>query len=737
MSSESFGSTSLSQSLDIYRLLGSGWSATLTYGGVAVKSGQFGSWEPWSAERRSSTTPNTIEVVWKNSATSQFVVWTVDIDGEYISQGSIMSSGSYALELIEASFFHNLNGDAATGVISSTIESTGTIKLVQQADQYAVMPTASSTGPTLKYAGVAATTNTLPGWTAVSAAQTSLGYEVAWKNAGTGQFVIWETDSNGHYLWDAVATTSGVTAAFQAEETVFGQDLNGDGTIGLKTTTIESTGATTLAQVANTYFLYANGTTTGPQLTRGGGTVTVGQYAGWTPIAVEKTTYGYVVAWKNANTGQYIVWATDADGNYVSDAVGPVSAGNGALTAIEATFGQDLDNNGFAGFSPVELFGTTALVQAGNQFFLNQVGGTPGPALRFGGAAVTIDQFGSWTPIGAEKTANGYEVVWKNGTADQYTVWTTDNYGNWLSQTATVSGSSSIVQSRETTFGQNLNGDGTTGLTTAAVETQGGTDLTQVANGYFLYDTGTSSGPQLKYGGAAYVAGQFGGWTPIGAEKTETGYQVAWKMAGADQYLVWTTDSNGNWLSQTAVMSGASNALKAFEPGFAQNLNGDGLTELALSPIELLGSTSLVQVLDRFFLKPSSGSSWGPELSRGGMPVTEGQYGTWTPIGAEKTASGYMVAWKDFGLWPVHRLGDRQRRQLPVGRHGRRRRVRHRLARARACLRSGPQPRHLDGIRNVDRTRRERPAWFRYSTATSSRPQAAPGARSSAWAARR
>ena len=33
------------------------------------------------------------------------------------------------------------------------------------------------------------------------------------------------------------------------------------------------------------------------------------------------------------------------------------------------------------------------------------------------------------------------------------------------------------------------------------------------------------------------MAGQFGGWTPIGAEQTASGYEVAWKVTGADQYI--------------------------------------------------------------------------------------------------------------------------------------------------------------------------------------------------------
>ena len=48
-------------------------------------------------------------------------------------------------------------------------------------------------------------------------------------------------------------------------------------------------------------------------------------------------------------------------------------------------------------------------------------------------------------------------------------------------------------------------------------------------------------------------------WTPIGAEQTASGYLVAWKMAGADQYSVWVTDSNGNYLSNTLTsVSGTS-----------------------------------------------------------------------------------------------------------------------------------------------------------------------------------
>ena len=72
------------------------------------------------------------------------------------------------------------------------------------------------------------------------------------------------------------------------------------------------------------------------------------------------------------------------------------------------------------------------------------------------------------------------------------------------------------------------------------------------------------------------MAGQFVGWTPIGAEQTASGYQVAWKLTGVDQYSVWTADSNGNFISSSAALSGSSSTLQSFETSFHQDLNGDG-----------------------------------------------------------------------------------------------------------------------------------------------------------------
>jgi serralysin len=53
---------------------------------------------------------------------------------------------------------------------------------------------------------------------------------------------------------------------------------------------------------------------------------------------------------------------------------------------------------------------------------------------------------------------------------------------------------------------------------------------------------------------------------------------VALKYTGSDQYTIWNTDTNGNYVSSPiGVVSGTSTSLKSLEPSFYQDLNGDGV----------------------------------------------------------------------------------------------------------------------------------------------------------------
>jgi Tryptophan-rich Synechocystis species C-terminal domain len=126
-----------------------------------------------------------------------------------------------------------------------------------------------------------------------------------------------------------------------------------------------------------------------------------------------------------------------------------------------------------------------------------------------------------------------------------------------------------------------LNSDGLIGPLTTVIGSNGSTQLTKVGNHLYLYDSNLS-GPSLKFFGAGAMADTYGAWTPIGAEQTASGYEIAWKNGSADQYTVWNTDSSGNYVSNIGVVSGASVAFESVEPSFHQDLNGDGQTGLVM-----------------------------------------------------------------------------------------------------------------------------------------------------------
>jgi predicted metallo-beta-lactamase superfamily hydrolase len=476
--------------------------------------------------------------------------------------------------------------------MSSTIETFGSTSLIEIGTSF-YLYNSSGVGPSLKYQGADYVAGQFGQWTPIGAEQTTNGYEVAWKVTGADQYAVWSTDSNGNYASIILNTVAGTDPTLEALEISFQQDLNGDGAIGPATTqpsqtVIEAFGSTSLTEVGTTFYL-DDSSGAGPSLKYQGASFVAGQFGQWTPIGAEQTTSGYEVAWKVTGADQYTVWSTDSNGNYTSNIINTVAGTDPTLVSLETSFHQDLNGDGVIGPATtqpsqtvIEAFGSTSLTEVGTTFYLDDSSGA-GPSLKYQGASFVAGQFGQWTPIGAEQTASGYEVALKVAGADQYTVWSTDSNGNYTSNIInTVAGTDPTLVSLETSFHQDLNGDGVIGPATTqpsqtVIEAFGSTSLTEIGTNFYLYNS-SGVGPSLKYQGANYVAGQTGQWTPIGAEQTASGYEVALKVAGADQYTVWATDSNGNYTSNILnTVTGTDPTLQSLEPSFQQDLNGDGL----------------------------------------------------------------------------------------------------------------------------------------------------------------
>ena len=117
------------------------------------------------------------------------------------------------------------------------------------------------------------------------------------------------------------------------------------------------------------------------------------------------------------------------------------------------------------------------------------------------------------------------------------------------------------------------------------IESFGSTSLVQVGSNYYFYPVGGGSGPQFKYKGSPVAVGQYE-WSFIGVEQTVSGYKVAMRIQGTDQYTVWNTDSNGDFVSNGTggvVVSGSNSAITSLETSFHQDLNGDGVIGASVS----------------------------------------------------------------------------------------------------------------------------------------------------------
>ena len=603
----SVGSTSLTEVANDYFLdNSSGSGPELKFDGADVTAGEFGGWVPIGAVQ----TARGYNVAWAVPGANEYSIWTVDSNGNYLSNDGVLSGTSTTLESFAPIFGQDLNGGGVTGtptVIQTDTGSLGATSLTQVWYNYFLDNSSSGTGPELKQGGVAIVAGELGGWVPIGAVQTASGYDVAWEVPSTNEYSVWSTDTNGNYI-SSTPIVSGTSYTLESYEPIFGQDLNGDGTIGPTTTVIQTDGSTSLTAVANEYFL-ENTSGSGPTVKFGGAAVVAGEFGGWVPIGAVQTASGYDVAWEVPSTNEYSVWSTDSNGNYISST--PIVSGTSyTLESYEPIFGQDLNGDGTIGptTAVIQTDGSTSLTAVANEYFLENTSGS-GPTVKFGGAAVVAGEFGGWVPIGAVQTANGYEVAWEIPGANEYSVWNTDSNGNYISNAFGVgSGTSYALESLAPVFDQDLNGAGVTGIP-SVIQTDGSTSLTSVWYNYFLNNS-NGSGPELKYDGSAVVAGQFGGWVPIGAVQTASGYEVAWEVPGANEYSVWNTDSNGNYISNAfGVVSGTSYALESIEPTFGQDLNGDGVIGPLIpvgatleidspyaSPVTFAGSTGTLQL---------------------------------------------------------------------------------------------------------------------------------------------
>ena len=646
----------------------------LQYNGAPVTQGQFGAWTPLAV------TPNGsgFLMAWRNGTADQYQVWNLDAQGNFTGVALPTTTGeSDALQEAELTFGYDLNADGTEGPVKTSVPG-GVMTAV--ADQYSLLGSVSGAPVIvgLSRNGSAVTSEQLGAWQPIAAVASGSGFLLALRNAAAGQYQIWSVGADGAVTGVTQPPVSGGSYALESAETQFNLDLNGDGTIGPVVTTLLSNTGGTLQQTADRY----TGSTTAGAFTLAinGAPVTAGQFGAWAPVevAADPLVFGDLVAWRYGLTSQYQVWTTDASGAFTGLAV-PASAGSSlALEEVQAMFAAPFAGNSTNVAGKATTFPNTSL----SGFVLAQVGanvaisnGTLTVPLQYNGAPVTATQFSGWAPIGACRNS-GFLVAWFNQTAGLYQVWQTDLWGNFVSVEIPPSpGTDAALQSLEDPhwFGQDLNGDHTIGP--GAVSQIGNNGVLQAAAGGYVFSNPPNGPLDLRYGGAAVRQGQFGAWAPLGAIALPGGgWQVAWRSGTGpgSQYQVWTTDATGNFTGTAVpVTTGTTYALENIETSFNLDLNNDGTVGPVASAIATDGGTTLTAVADRFALKAADGT--GPWLQSGGAPVTAGQFGAWTPIGAilNPQGGGYLVAWhqtatNQYQIWTTDSSGNATGVALPT-----------------------------------------------------------------------
>ena len=90
----------------------------------------------------------------------------------------------------------------------------------------------TASGPQLMLNGAAVVAGQFGAWQPIAAEAAESGYVVIWKDEDADLFFVWNTDAKGNYLWTSMGASRARTTRSIAE-TLFAQDLSGDGKIGI------------------------------------------------------------------------------------------------------------------------------------------------------------------------------------------------------------------------------------------------------------------------------------------------------------------------------------------------------------------------------------------------------------------------------------------------------------------------------------------------------------------------
>jgi hypothetical protein len=228
---ESAGNTKLVKDATnkYFTQIGTNTPTAIKNGGQQIYQDIYGSgWQTIAAE----TVNGDNQVLWKNISGNYLHIWNLDSNWNWVS-----SEGQYALNSADAftqetKFGIDANGDGAIGSGYTAIESAGNTKFVKDATNKYFTQIGTNTPIAIKNGGQQIYQDIYgSGWQTIAAETVNGVNQVLWKNISGNFLHIWNLDSNWNWVSSEGQYALNSADAF-TQETKFGIDANGDGSIG-------------------------------------------------------------------------------------------------------------------------------------------------------------------------------------------------------------------------------------------------------------------------------------------------------------------------------------------------------------------------------------------------------------------------------------------------------------------------------------------------------------------------
>ena len=170
----------------------------------------------------------------------------------------------------------------------------------------------------------------------------------------------------------------------------------------------------------------------------------------------------------------------------------PTSAGN--TSAVSPIYDPII------GGTTIEANGGISLIQVGNHYYLDDSTGAVPPSLKFSAADYVAGHV--WLPRWrrSARRRRRADMRWPGRSRAPISIRCGPPTITAITSriSALLSGTSTALESLESSFHQDLNGDGQIGVVPTVIEANGATSLTQVGDHFYLYDS-TGAGPSLKF----------------------------------------------------------------------------------------------------------------------------------------------------------------------------------------------------------------------------------------------